>query len=78
MENFQDSFNTLPKHSFEPTDLTVLKSDSSTWGFPKGSPDSGMFECSSSTEIASKSKRALWRQTGFLRSEAHSPTRAKI
>jgi Fungal protein kinase len=44
--------------------LTVLKSDSSTWGFPKGSPDFGLFECSSSTAIASGAKRVLWRQTG--------------
>jgi hypothetical protein len=50
-------FNT----SFE---STVLESDSSTWEFPKGSPDFGMFECLSSTAIASGSKRALWRQTG--------------
>ena len=44
--------------------MTVLKSDSSTWGFPKGSPDFILFECSSSTAIAPKSKSALWRQTG--------------
>ncbi|KAF8969658.1 hypothetical protein BDZ97DRAFT_1754489 [Flammula alnicola] len=51
--NFQDSSSTRLKHSFESTDSTVLKSDSNAWGFPKGSPDFGMFECSSSTLIAS-------------------------
>ena len=44
--------------------MTILKSDSSSWGFPKGSPDFNLFECSSSTAIASNSKRVLWRQTG--------------
>jgi hypothetical protein len=66
VKNFQDSSDSLPKHSFESTDLTVLKSDLSTWEFPKGKPDFSLFECSSSTAIASKSKRVLWRQTrGF-------------
>jgi hypothetical protein len=64
VENFQDSSGTSPKYSFESADSTVLISDSSTWGFPKGSPDFGIFECSSSTLTASGQRHVLWHQCG--------------
>ncbi|KAF8816214.1 hypothetical protein BYT27DRAFT_7333558 [Phlegmacium glaucopus] len=64
VENFQDSSGTLPKHSFKSTDTKVLKLDSNTWGFPRGRPDFGMFECLSSTAIASGAKHVLWCQIG--------------
>ncbi|KAF8147890.1 hypothetical protein B0H34DRAFT_834054 [Crassisporium funariophilum] len=61
VEKFLDASGT-----FESTDSMALKSDSSTWGFPKGSPDFGIFECLSLTTIASGRKPVLWRQTEGL------------
>jgi hypothetical protein len=58
---FQDSSSTQSRHSFQSTDTTVLKSDASTWGFPKGSPDFVIFD---RTVPTSERKGVLWHEIG--------------
>ncbi|KAF8191385.1 hypothetical protein BJ912DRAFT_925336 [Pholiota molesta] len=52
---------TQSRDSFQSTDTTVLKSDASTWGFPKGSPDFVIFD---RTVPTSEHKGVLWCEIG--------------